>query len=67
MLATIVIVMLTLLTWPFRILWRELTGVRSPNASISRLIVVGLDGQDPLGGADFLLPFTAAGGDDPGC
>ncbi len=48
LLGTIVIVMLTLLTWPFRILWRALTGVRSPKASISRLIVVGLDGQDPV-------------------
>ncbi len=48
LLGTILIVMLTLLTWPFRLIWRALTGVRSPKAAISRLIVVGLDGQDPV-------------------
>jgi predicted AlkP superfamily phosphohydrolase/phosphomutase len=44
---TILIVIASLLVWPFKMLWRAMTGVKPPRASITRLIVVGLDGQDP--------------------
>ncbi|MDP3716581.1 MAG: alkaline phosphatase family protein [Acidobacteriota bacterium] len=44
---TILVVLVTLLAWPFRALWRALTSAAPPKASITRLIVVGLDGQDP--------------------
>jgi predicted AlkP superfamily phosphohydrolase/phosphomutase len=47
LLGTIVIVFMTLLAWPFKVMWRALTRSAPPKASISRLIVVGLDGQDP--------------------
>jgi hypothetical protein len=40
-------VIFTLLAWPFRALWRAMTQTAAPKASIARLIVVGLDGQDP--------------------
>jgi predicted AlkP superfamily phosphohydrolase/phosphomutase len=36
-----------LLAWPFKVMWRAVTRSTPPKASISRLIVVGLDGQDP--------------------
>jgi predicted AlkP superfamily phosphohydrolase/phosphomutase len=45
---TILIVIASLLIWPFKMLWRAITGVKPPRASITRLIVVGLDGQDPV-------------------
>jgi predicted AlkP superfamily phosphohydrolase/phosphomutase len=44
---TVLIVIATLLIWPFRTLWRMLTRKKAPKARIARLIVVGLDGQDP--------------------
>ena len=44
---TIVIAILSILFWPFRALWRLLRGKRAPRAAIERLIIVGLDGQDP--------------------
>ena len=44
---TILIVIASLLIWPFRMLWRLATRRAPPRASIERLIVVGLDGQDP--------------------
>jgi len=44
---TIVVAVVSLLLWPFRALWRLLRGHRAPVASIQRLIIVGLDGQDP--------------------
>ena len=44
---TIVIAIASILIWPFRALWRLATGQKPPRASIKRLIVVGLDGQDP--------------------
>lgn len=47
LLSTIVIVLMTLLAWPFKVLWRAITRSAPPKASITRLIVVGLDGQDP--------------------
>jgi predicted AlkP superfamily phosphohydrolase/phosphomutase len=46
--ATIVIAVLSVLTWPFRTLWRVLR--RRPRARpwIERLVIVGFDGQDPV-------------------
>jgi predicted AlkP superfamily phosphohydrolase/phosphomutase len=44
---TIVVAILSLLAWPFRALWRLVRGQRAPKASINRLVIVGLDGQDP--------------------
>ncbi|MGE0460577.1 MAG: alkaline phosphatase family protein [Vicinamibacterales bacterium] len=44
---TLLVVGFTLLAWPFRAAWRAITQPRRPKASISRLIIVGLDGQDP--------------------
>ena len=44
---TVLVVIATLLIWPFRTLWRILTRPAPPKARITRLIVLGLDGQDP--------------------
>ncbi len=44
---TVLIAILSLLLWPFRALLRVLRGKTTPRARINRLIVVGLDGQDP--------------------
>jgi predicted AlkP superfamily phosphohydrolase/phosphomutase len=44
---TILIALASLLIWPFRVLWRAMLGKKAPLAHITRLIVVGLDGQDP--------------------
>jgi predicted AlkP superfamily phosphohydrolase/phosphomutase len=44
---TIVVAVFSMLLWPFRLLWRSLRGRRPPKAAIRRLIIVGLDGQDP--------------------
>src|SRR5690349_1870461 len=44
---TLIVVLLTLIAWPFRVVWRAITRKAPPKASIARLIVVGLDGQDP--------------------
>src|SRR5438876_1097620 len=44
---TIVLAIASILIWPFRSLWRLLTGKRPPRAAIRRLIIVGFDGQDP--------------------
>jgi predicted AlkP superfamily phosphohydrolase/phosphomutase len=48
-LTTIVIAVLALLTWPFRMLWKLIRRRRKRTGKplIKRLIVVGLDGQDP--------------------
>ena len=46
-LTTLLIAMATLLIWPFRILWRTLRKTHKGKPKIRRLIVVGLDGQDP--------------------
>ena len=37
----------SLLFWPFRMLWRRLRSGKPPRALIRRLVIVGLDGQDP--------------------
>lgn len=65
---TILVVGFTLLAWPFRALWRALTLPKPPKAAITRLIVVGLDGQDPKLTDQFMregiLPnFTALAGE----
>ena len=44
---TIVVAGLSLLVWPFRMLWRGMTRATRPKPVIKRLIVVGLDGQEP--------------------
>ena len=44
---TIIVAVLSLLFWPFRTVWRMIRGPKAPRATIKRLIVVGLDGQDP--------------------
>ena len=38
----------SLLFWPFRMLWRRLRSGKPPRALIRRLVVIGLDGQDPV-------------------
>jgi predicted AlkP superfamily phosphohydrolase/phosphomutase len=47
MLVTVVLAMAAIVAWPARALWRLVTGKRKPVASIRRLVVIGLDGQDP--------------------
>jgi predicted AlkP superfamily phosphohydrolase/phosphomutase len=44
---TIVIAVLSILIWPFRALWRVVRGQTPPPGRIGRLIIIGLDGQDP--------------------
>ena len=45
--STIVIAVGSLLIWPFRTMIRALRRAKTPQASIQRLVIVGLDGQDP--------------------
>jgi len=47
LLTTVVVAIASLLFWPFRALLRVVRGQTAPRARIKRLIVVGLDGQDP--------------------
>ncbi len=42
-----VLALFSLIAWPFRVVWRLLRHARKPKAKIRRLIVLGLDGQDP--------------------
>ena len=44
---TIVLAVVAILIWPFRVAIRALRRGRRPRSAIKRLIVVGLDGQDP--------------------
>ncbi len=44
---TLILALLSVLIWPLRTLWRLLRRKRRGKPSIKRLIVVGLDGQDP--------------------
>jgi predicted AlkP superfamily phosphohydrolase/phosphomutase len=44
---TIVLALASLLIWPFRALWRTLRRTGRVKPSIRRLVIVGLDGQDP--------------------
>jgi len=47
LLTTVVVAIASLLFWPFRALLGVVSGKTAPRARIKRLIVVGLDGQDP--------------------
>jgi predicted AlkP superfamily phosphohydrolase/phosphomutase len=38
----------SVLSWPFRTLWRRFRYGPRPVSSINRLVIVGLDGQDPV-------------------
>jgi predicted AlkP superfamily phosphohydrolase/phosphomutase len=44
---TLLVAIASMLVWPFRALWRVIRRQTPPHAQIRRLIVVGLDGQDP--------------------
>ena len=44
---TVIIAVLAILTWPFRLVWRLIRRPSRPKAKIKRLIFLGLDGQDP--------------------
>ncbi|MDX1503061.1 MAG: alkaline phosphatase family protein [Thermoanaerobaculia bacterium] len=44
---TVVVVFVSLLIWPFRTLWRVIRRRNRPKPRVGRMIVVGLDGQDP--------------------
>lgn len=44
---TVVVAATTLLAWPVRTLWRLLRGIRRPVSRVRRLVIIGLDGQDP--------------------
>ncbi len=44
---TLVVAVLALLSWPFRMLWRFIRRGKRARPWIKRLIIVGLDGQDP--------------------
>jgi predicted AlkP superfamily phosphohydrolase/phosphomutase len=48
MLVTLVLAFAAMVAWPVRALWRLMTGRTRPQASIRRLVVIGLDGQDPV-------------------
>jgi predicted AlkP superfamily phosphohydrolase/phosphomutase len=45
---TILLAIVSVLTWPFRALWRALRGGRRARPWIKRLVIVGFDGQDPV-------------------
>ena len=48
LLATMVLAVVTLLTWPIRLAVQKVRGSRALAASrVKRVIVLGLDGQDP--------------------
>jgi predicted AlkP superfamily phosphohydrolase/phosphomutase len=44
---TMVVAAATVVAWPVRVVWLALFGTRIPPARIGRLVIVGLDGQDP--------------------
>ena len=46
-LVTMVVVLASILAWPFRALWRLARRTGPPPAAIGRFIVLGFDGQDP--------------------
>ena len=51
---TIVVVIASLLVWPFRTVWRRVRYRHVPKPWIRRLIIVGFDGQDPKLTARFM-------------
>ena len=44
---TIVIVIVSVLAWPFRALWRVVSSRSRPSTATGRLVIIGFDGQDP--------------------
>lgn len=44
---TLLVVVASILAWPFRALWRLLRRTGPPKGGIGRFIVIGFDGQDP--------------------
>ena len=44
---TVVVVLASLLIWPFRAAWRRLRHGKPPKPWIKRLVIMGFDGQDP--------------------
>ena len=44
---TLLVAMLSVLLWPLRMLWRLVTRKKTEKPWIRRVVVVGLDGQDP--------------------
>lgn len=46
-LVTLLVVVASVLAWPFRALWRLVRRTGPPKAAIRRFIVIGFDGQDP--------------------
>src|SRR5262249_51721309 len=44
---TVVIVIVSILVWPFRALWRIISGRSAPSTTTRRLVILGFDGQDP--------------------
>ena len=48
LLTTILVALGSILFWPFRMVWRRVRGGPPPRARIRRLVIVGLDGQDPV-------------------
>jgi predicted AlkP superfamily phosphohydrolase/phosphomutase len=44
---TVVIVIVSILAWPFRALWRMISGRSAPSTTTRRLVILGFDGQDP--------------------
>ena len=44
---TLVIAIVSIVAWPFMAIWRIVRGQTPPRSRIGRLIIVGLDGQDP--------------------
>jgi predicted AlkP superfamily phosphohydrolase/phosphomutase len=45
---TVVAVVVSIVSWPVRFLWLALVGRRPPRARVGRLVIIGLDGQDPV-------------------
>jgi predicted AlkP superfamily phosphohydrolase/phosphomutase len=45
--ATLVLAIVSLLRWPFRVLWRMIRRRARGRAHIRRLVIVGFDGQEP--------------------
>jgi predicted AlkP superfamily phosphohydrolase/phosphomutase len=43
----LLVAILAVLTWPFRMIWRALRRPKTGKARVRRILVVGLDGQDP--------------------
>ena len=47
LLVTILVAVLSLLVYPFRMLWRAIRRKKPPKSLVRRLVFVGFDGQDP--------------------